>query len=240
MLDRKLAFEWATARLVHDDPAKTLDTAERTDVLLFPELVRIMGRPEKTFDLVSPYFVPGKDGTATMAALAGSGVKIRVLTNSLAASDVSAVHAGYAKRRRDLLQAGVRLYELKPTAGQDSLEGAGGVGSSSSSGLHAKTFAVDQSRIFVGSFNFDLRSALLNTEMGLVIDSPKLARALANAFDTSVPLAAYEVVLAPDGSLQWIERTKSGETRHDTEPGTSFLKRLGVGTMSILPIDWLL
>ena len=240
MLDRKLAFEWATARLVHDDPAKTLDTTERTDVLLFPELVRVMGRPEKTFDLVSPYFVPGKDGTAAMAALAGSGVRMRVLTNSLAASDVSAVHAGYAKRRRDLLQGGIKLYELKPTAGQESREAAGGVGSSSSSGLHAKTLAVDQSRIFVGSFNFDLRSALLNTEMGLVIDSPKLARGLANAFDTGVPLAAYEVVLAPDGGLQWIERTKSEQTRYDTEPGTTFLKRLGVGTLSILPIDWLL
>jgi len=240
MLDRKLAFEWASARLVHDDPAKTLDTTERTDLLLFPELTRTMGQPQESFDLVSPYFVPGENGTAALAALAGSGVKLRVLTNSLAASDVSVVHAGYAKRRRDLLQAGVRLYELKPTAGQDSHEAGGGVGSSSSSGLHAKTFAVDQGRIFVGSFNFDLRSALLNTEMGLVIDSPRLARGLASAFDSAVPLAAYEVVLTSDGRLQWIERTGSEERRHDTEPGAGFLKRLGVGTMSLLPIDWLL
>ena len=241
MLARKLAFEWVTARLVHDDPAKTLDTTARTDVLLFPELVRAMGRPEKTLDLVSPYFVPGEDGTAALVALAGRGTKVRILTNSLAASDVSAVHAGYAKRRHDLLRAGIKVYELKPTAGLESPEGTGGVGSSSSSGLHAKTFAVDRARIFVGSFNFDLRSALLNTEMGLVIDSPKLAQDLPRAFDTGVPLAAYEVQLAPDGSsLQWLERTATGETRFGTEPGTSLLRRLGVGMLSILPIDWLL
>ena len=72
LLDRQLALEWTTARLVHDDPAKTLDTTARTDVLLFPELVRTMGRPEKTLDLVSPYFVPGDEGTAALAALAGA------------------------------------------------------------------------------------------------------------------------------------------------------------------------
>ena len=241
ILERKLSFEWATARLVYDDPAKTLDTSARKDYLLFPALVQAMGKPEKTLDLVSPYFVPGEEGTAAMVALARSGVKVRVLTNSLAASDVSAVHAGYAKRRHDLLRGGVQLFELKPTATQELPADRTGVGSSSTSGLHAKTFAVDRTRIFVGSFNFDLRSALLNTEMGLVIDSPLLAQAMAEGFDTGVPLAAYEVVLAPDGSsLQWIERTAAGERRYDTEPETSFLKRLGVGTMSILPIDWLL
>jgi putative cardiolipin synthase len=241
ILEKKLSFEWATTRLVHDDPAKTLDTSTRKEHLLFPALVQAMGKPEKTLDLVSPYFVPGEDGTAALVALARSGVKLRILTNSLAASDVSAVHAGYAKRRHDLLRGGVQLYELKPTATAELPGDKTGVGSSSSSGLHAKTFAVDRARIFVGSFNFDMRSALLNTEMGLVIDSPALAQAMAEGFDSGVPLAAYEVVLAPDGhSLQWIERTAAGEKRYDTEPGTSFLKRLGVGTMAILPIDWLL
>jgi putative cardiolipin synthase len=241
LLDRKLAFEWTTARVLHDDPAKTLDTTERTDVLLFPALVRTIGRPEKTLDLVSPYFVPGDEGAAALVALAGRGVQVRILTNSLASSDVSAVHAGYAKHRHDLLRAGVRLYELKPTAIREAHGQNGGLGSSSSSGLHAKTFAVDRQRIFVGSFNFDQRSARLNTEMGLVIDSPALAQGLAELFDTGVPRAAYEVRLAPDGrGLEWIERTASGETRHDTEPGTTWFRRAGVGVMSILPIDWLL
>ena len=80
LLGGRLALDWARARLVHDDPAKTLDTTERKDVLLFPELMRTMGRPETAFDLVSPYFVPGDEGTAALVKLAGSGVKIRVLT----------------------------------------------------------------------------------------------------------------------------------------------------------------
>ena len=241
ILDRKLSFEWATAKLVHDSPAKTLDTSDRADHLLFPALVQTMGRPERTLDLVSPYFVPGEKGTASLAALARSGVKVRILTNSLAASDVAVVHAGYAKRRHDLLRAGIRLYELRPAATEELPAGKAGVGSSSSSGLHAKTFAVDHVRIFVGSFNFDLRSALLNTELGLVIDSPALAQAMADAFDKTVPRAAYEVVLAPDGrGLQWIERSAAGEKRYDTEPDTSWLRRSGVGVLSVLPIDWLL
>ena len=241
LLDRQLVLEWTRAQLVHDDPAKTLDTTQRTDVLLFPALVRTMGRPEKTVDLVSPYFVPGTDGTAALVNTARSGVKVRLLTNSLAATDESAVHAGYAKHRQALLQAGVQIYELMPTAGKNMLEHTGRFGVSSSSALHAKTFAVDRSRIFVGSFNFDQRSARLNTEMGLVIDSPTLAHQLAGFFDLTVPTIAWEVRLTPDGqNLQWIERTPSGEIRYDTDPGTSWFLRSKVNVLSVLPIDWLL
>ena len=241
LLAQTLSFEWARAQLVHDDPAKTLDTTQRVDLLLFPELVRAIGLPHISLDLVSPYFVPGEEGTAALTALAGRGVAVRILTNSLAASDVSAVHAGYAKRRVALLRAGVKLYELKPTAVQDLPDGRSGMGSSSSSGLHAKTFAVDREHIFVGSFNFDPRSALLNTEMGLVIDSPVLARGLAEGFETQVPLVAYEVRLSPDGrSLEWVELSATGEKVFDTEPETSAMRRLGVGVMSVLPIEWLL
>jgi len=241
LLSQQLALEWTSAHVVYDDTAKTLDTEARTDVLLFPELVQTMGRPEKSLDLVSPYFVPGGDGTASLAALAKTGVKVRVLTNSLAASDEKSVHSGYAKRRADLLRAGVQLYELKPSAGKELRESKTRFGSSSSAGLHAKTFAVDRSRIFVGSFNFDQRSALLNTEMGLVIESPVLAQRLAALFDAEVPMIAYEVRLTPDGGdLVWIERTASGEKRYDTDPETSWFLRRQVDLMSILPIEWLL
>jgi len=241
LLGRQLALEWTLARVVYDDPAKTLDTTARTDVLLFPELVRTMGRPEKTFDLISPYFVPGEEGTAALAMQASKGVKVRILTNSLASSEANVVFAGYAKRREDLLRAGIQLYEIKTTAAREAREEKVKFGSSSSSALHAKTFAVDRSRIFVGSFNFDQRSARLNTEMGLVIDSPALAQRLAEVFDTTVPLIAYEVRLGPDGrSLEWIERTASGETRYDTEPGTSWIQRRSVDVLSIFPVDWML
>ena len=239
---RRLSLEWTTVHVVHDDPAKTLATGGDTDVLLFPELVRKMGRPETTFDIVSPYFVPGDVGTASLTEMTQRGVKVRILTNSLAATDVSVVHAGYEKRRHDLLVAGVVLYELKPAATAESTSEEAKVGSSAASGLHAKTYAVDATRIFVGSFNFDPRSAHLNTEMGLVIDSPGFAARLSSAFDTVVPRLAYEVRLAPDGSaLVWIERTPSGEERrYDHDPGTGAFKRGLVKFLSMLPIEWLL
>jgi putative cardiolipin synthase len=199
-----------------------------------------MGRPRRSFDLVSPYFVPGDGGTEAIAALARRGVRVRVLTNSLAATDVVAVHAGYAKRRRELLEAGVVLYELKPTAVADDPGDKAVFGLSSSSSLHAKTFAVDGERIFVGSFNTDQRSAHLNTEMGLAIDSPVLARQLGTAFDDVVPKVAYEVRLTPAGALEWLDRTPQGVERFSAEPGTVAGTRALVDFLSILPIEWLL
>ena len=237
----RLPFTAGDAQLLHDDPAKTLDTSGRRDVLLLSGLLEAVGRPSKSFDLVSPYFVPGDEGTEALARLARRGVQVRILTNSLSATDVSAVHAGYAKRRKDLLAAGVRLYELKRSALEATpREGSRLLGSSSAS-LHAKTFALDGNRIFVGSFNFDLRSALLNTELGLLIDSPALAGQLAAAFDADIPKVAYEVRLAADGErLEWVEQTPAGEMRYDTEPGAGPFLRGWVGFLSILPIEWLL
>jgi putative cardiolipin synthase len=238
LLDRTLQFEWTAASVVYDDPAKTVATDKRTDILLFSRLISAIGQPQRSFDLITPYFVPGEHGTAALVALARQGVQVRILTNSLAGSDVAAVHAGYAKRREDLLRGGVRLYELKPTAGEQKADDSA-LGSSSSTGLHAKTFAVDRARAFVGSFNFDQRSAHLNTEMGLVIESPTLAGRMAHFFDSEVASIAYEVRLS-SGKLEWIERTPTGERRHDTEPETSWARRLGVDLFSILPIEWLL
>jgi len=241
LVDRTLDLEWTTARLLYDDPAKTLDVTGRTDVLLLPELLQTMRRPEATLDLVSPYFVPGEGGAAALAAAAERGVKVRVVTNSLSSTDVPAVHAGYAKRRRTLLRAGVHLYELKATQARVPHGDSSEVGSTGSAALHAKTFAVDRTRIFVGSFNLDPRSAQLNTEMGLVIESATLARRLGEALDAQAPKRAYEVRLKPDGdTIEWIERTPSGEIRYDTEPKTTLSERFKVELLSLLPIEPLL
>jgi putative cardiolipin synthase len=114
LLDGELALEWTTAEVVHDDPSKVLQPPERTEMHMLQHLERTLGRPMRELDLVSPYFVPGAGGTAAFRELRERGVKVRVLTNSLAATDVGPVHAGYSIYRQDLLRAGVRLYELKP------------------------------------------------------------------------------------------------------------------------------
>lgn len=143
------------------------------------------------------------------------------------------MHAGYAKWRRLLLAAGVKLSELRRSWPPDvGPKQAGPLGSSASS-LHAKTFAVNGARVFVGSFNFDPRSARLNTETGLIIDSPAI-------LDGSVADRAYKVRLAPDGALYWIERKQGAAIRYDTEPGAGFWRRMDVLVLSWLPIDWLL
>ncbi len=239
LLAGHLPFEWATTRMVSDDPAKGLGLADGEGLLTY-QLGQILGEPRRDVELVSPYFVPTATGTEAFAALAGKGVKVRILTNSLDATDVAAVHAGYAKRRKDLLQAGIVLYELRRLAeGNEPKDKAGPFGSSGSS-LHAKTFAVDRERVFVGSFNFDPRSAHLNTELGFVIDSPQLAARIETMFDEQIPASAYEVRLADDGRLYWLERRNGTTVRHDNEPQAGFWRRASVTLLSWLPIEWLL
>ncbi len=241
LLEHKLALEWAPAQVLRDDPAKTLDTQGRTDILLLSALLPAVGSPTSSFDLVSPYFVPGDGGTAALVDLAARGVRVRVLTNALAATDVAPVHAGYAKRRCTLLRAGVRLFELKPSASVEGIKPKSGLGSSSSVQLHAKTFAVDRARIFVGSFNFDQRSAHLNTEMGIVIDSPVLAQRLANALDADFPKTTYEVRVGSDSRCPvWIDHTPAGDIVYDVEPESSAGQRFLIELLQALPIEWLL
>ncbi len=243
MVEGTLAFEWAPTHLVSDDPAKVLAKAHHQDLML-PRLKQVLQAPTESMELVSPYFVPTADGVQALVALRQQGVHIRVLTNSLEATDVAAVHAGYAKRRKALLEAGVILYELKKQPfGAAPAKGLG-MGGSSSASLHAKTFSVDRARLFVGSFNFDPRSAALNTEMGVLISSPKLAGQVADAFDHSVMAQAYQVELSGGegaGSLRWLSQDAQGQPVVDTaEPGTSWWQRAGVGFLSLLPIEWLL
>ncbi len=242
LLERKLLVEWTDARLVSDDPAKTLDREGRLDVLMLTELFGGATRSTRSLDMISPYFVPGEKGTEMLEALARSGVRVRVLTNSLSATDVAVVHAGYAKRRCRLARAGVILYELKATAAPKTrTKDDDGRNGSSRASLHAKTYASDGARIFVGSFNFDPRSALLNTEMGLVIASPALASRLSSSFDEGFSGNAYEVRARADGEcIEWIERTPAGEIRHATEPQTGWARRAWLGFLELLPIDWML
>ncbi|SHG65392.1 phospholipase D family protein [Massilia sp. CF038] len=239
LTERSLPFEWAPVLLVSDDPGKVLGqwTPETGLAYRLPEL---FGNPATQADLVSPYFVPGPVWSARFAVLSHSGIALRILTNSLEATDVAAVHAGYAKWRKPLVAAGVQLYELKRSWPRSKAPASAGVGGSSGSSLHAKTIAVDQKRLFVGSFNFDYRSADLNTEMGFVIDSPAMAARMAAVLSEDVPARAYQVKLSPEGALYWIEATPDGPLRHDTEPGTSWWRRMSVGLLSLLPIDWLL
>jgi putative cardiolipin synthase len=240
MLDDTLRFDWAKTQMISDDPAKGLNNAP-PEALIPHQMREVLGDPTEEIDLVSPYFVPARTGTQYLTGLAAKGIDVRVLTNALEATDVAAVHSGYMKRRVELLKNGVHLYELRRLAGTpDKKEQSPGPFGSSGSSLHAKTFVVDSQRVFVGSFNFDPRSAHLNTELGLVIDSPQLATDVDRQFLALLPKVAYTVRLDDNGKLYWIEHNGDQEIRHDTEPNTTWYGRLGVWMLSILPIESLL
>ena len=163
------------------------------------------------------------------------------------------VHAGYAPYRPELLQAGVKLYEAQPEENSASEDGedknikSGGSGpdlgtrfSGGGESVHAKTFAIDNKILFIGSFNFDPRSALLNCEMGFIIQSPELATELTKNMDSRVREHAYQVVEGADGKLNWIDHADGRTFIYKKEPNTTAFERGMVWFLSKLPIEWLL
>jgi len=231
----KLPFIWASTHLVVDDPTKGLGKSAQGAELVHRLEQVLNHRVAEEFVIVSPFFVPRPSGRDMLVGLAQRGVKIRVLTNGAESADVDAACAAYRSYRKDLLQSGVDLFELKRrSAGTQPAETR-----SSAASLHAKTFAIDRAQIYVGSFNFDPRSVHLNTEIGMVIDSPELAGELSRAFQEIMPQVAYELELDPQGNIVWLERTeRGGEPRRLTEePGAGFWRRTWLGFLAILPIE---
>ncbi|QIM50097.1 phospholipase D family protein [Pusillimonas sp. DMV24BSW_D] len=234
-----LVFHWAPVHLVSDDPKKALGLAQ-PGKLVIDALPQLLGTPHERLMVVSPYLVPTSNGTQFFTQLADRGVEVRILTNSLAATDVAVVHSGYAKWRKALLNAGVTLFEMKPAYSVGQVGRPAFSGSSSASSLHAKTFAVDSSHLFVGSFNFDPRSARLNTEMGLVIESPEMVSQVWDNVQDALAQSSYQVGLDPAGNLIWRDHSNDPPIAYESEPETNVFSRSAVWLMSKLPLDWLL
>lgn len=223
-------------RLISDDPGKGLNR-DRFKAPIATRLFAALQKPEQSMYLVSPYFVPTKSGTEALQTLAKEGVEVTVLTNSLQATDVAAVHSGYIKYRKPLLKAGVELYELQPAHAVPKTKDRGLTGSSATS-LHAKTFIVDEKRVFIGSFNLDPRSARLNTEMGVVIESPEIAGMMQRTLENTTPEYAYKVSLNRQKQLRWYN--PSDNKTYAKEPEAGFWKRVAAKVLSFLPIEPLL
>jgi putative cardiolipin synthase len=229
------------AELLLDDPGKTAGEAGPGE-LPITRLFRMGQDARQEMLIASPYFVPGRMGADFLGQARRRGVRVRVLTNSLAANDVGVVHAGYARYRLPLLRAGVELHELKP------LKEAPGVrihftrGSSRAS-LHSKAMVVDRARAYIGSMNLDPRSALLNTEGGLVIHGADMAGQVARFIEAGMsPERSYQVRIDPasqasGGKLIWLERRDGRDARNDVEPGTSPWQRFLMDLLSGLPIE---
>lgn len=236
-------FYWGHAEIVQDHPDKVLTASNLTETHLAPKLRELVDRVQEELFLVSPYFVPGHQGVELLTKVRHRGVRVVVVTNSLAATDGVPVHSGYQRYRRPLVEAGVELYELKPTATDTGrvggIIGSRGAGASSGSSLHAKTFAFDRRIGFVGSYNLDPRSSRLNTEMGVVYDCPDLARQLPETLDRTLDQIAYRVGLE-NNHLVWTTQNDGTVEHYTSEPAASRWKRITSMMLSWLPIEELL
>lgn len=230
--------------VIADRPEKIREDPDDASSHGSPQLRKLLEQAKSDLVLVSPYFVPNEDGIDWFKAQIQRGVHILVLTNSFEATDVAAVHAGYAPWRKKLLHAGVELYELKATAFGDLTRTTKKprMFASSRASLHAKAYMVDRQRLYIGSLNLDPRSIRLNTEMGVVVESPTLSQRFADNMDKTLLDVAYKVGLRKDenGSetLTWTTREQGGAmVTVDKEPGMSAFQHIGVNLLRLLPIE---
>ncbi len=239
-LDQQLSWVWAKATFLSDSPNKLsqqLDLEHSVAAQLFTRLKN----STQQVDIVSAYFVPTAEDVATLTGLVKAGISVRVLTNSLASTDVPAVHAFYANHRHALLAGGVQLYEFRANDPLPTLSIGGSKGSTltSDASLHAKIFGWDLQQFFVGSFNMDPRSDRYNTECGLLVYSPALATRLSDLMDRQMGLWAYQVIQNPAAldQLQWVEQVDGRPVYHDQEPNASWLDRIAMTIAGWLPIQ---
>jgi putative cardiolipin synthase len=223
----RLGLIWGTATAFADQPAKvtaTSDEMARSMSVSMNVMDRVMASRSEVV-ISSPYFIPGPMGVRAFGELRKRDVKVTILTNSLAANDEPLVHTGYARYRVELLKTGVDLYELSPTRIQRNkrlmLPGT------SLGRLHAKTAVIDRSTVFIGSMNLDPRSASKNTELGILAESPQLAKEVIRVIHISKLQSSYRLRFALDGqSLEWLTMDDEGDVVLSEEPDVTPFMRL--------------
>ena len=237
----RVRYHWGESHVIYDQPEKLQHDFDQTQYHLAPMLEPYFDGVTQELIIFSPYFVPGKSGTAFLRQLCEQGVRVRILTNSLASNDVAIVHSGYAKYRKKLLQAGIELYEMnKHLTKEQRKEKKGRYGSSKAS-LHAKAFVFDREKVFIGSLNLDPRALLHNTEIGVVFTSTEIANEMGVWFDQHIEQVAFRLELKKGDNgteqIRWHGIVDGEQRVFNVDPYTGFWKRLGVDLMSILPIE---
>jgi len=226
-------FIWAPGKIVWDDPASI--QKEGSTTAMVQGLVRRLDAVEEEVLIEAAYFVTRDPGVEKLTGLADRGVRVRVLTNSLAANDVLAAHAGYAERRDDLVAGGIEIYELRPypdAVAKDLVAG------SSKAALHTKAIVFDRKDVFIGSLNLDPRSLDINTEVGLYVESPDLAQQVIAYMDSGVtPENSYRVLIDENGDLYWITESNGEEVRYEKDPESTGMQRFMVGFIELLPVE---
>jgi len=229
-------FNWADYELAWDSPDKVYKKVAREGHIqtIISKLKTSIDEAKEEVIIISPYFVPRKEGIEYLLRLRKRGIDVTVITNSLAATNHTIVHTGYAPSRKKLLQAGVKLREVRFNAGLDGIE-RGGTGATLAT-LHTKAFIVDCEDLFIGSFNWDPRSVYINTELGVIIKSSEMSSWVCDRLDVALDDKTYDVVVNDKGKVRWIDRSGDQEIILSKEPDTSWWTRFKVGIQRILPI----
>jgi putative cardiolipin synthase len=227
-------FTWAPYVLAVDSPDKSFKSRAAEAESITTPLRESLLSAENEMIVISPYFVPRKAGIEAFSEVRGRGIDVTIITNSLAANNQSSVHGGYAPSRKPLLKAGVRIFEVRADADVSGSELVAASGAKAT--LHTKAFIVDRKELFIGSFNFDPRSANINTELGVIIKSPEMAELFAATIDAKLADQTFEVFLNEKGKLRWRGLEGGKEVIFDKEPQTTWSQRFGAGFMRILPI----
>ncbi|MDL1976152.1 MAG: phospholipase D family protein [Deltaproteobacteria bacterium] len=239
--ESRIHYAWGGAEVVYDQPEKILHSFDETEYHLSPMLAPYFEGIQEELIIFSPYFVPGKEGTAFLTRLAEQGIRVRILTNSLASNDVGIVHSGYSKYRKALLRGGVELYEMNKKLTQAQRKEQKGTGGSSTASLHAKSFVFDRRQVFIGSLNLDPRAVIHNTEIGVVMKSAEIGNRMGTGFDQIIEDVAFrlELVKNANGSenILWHGLVDGEDKTFDVDPYTGFWRRFGIGFMRLLPIE---
>lgn len=236
---------WARAEAIYDSPEKAkVDSGKQAGQLLRERVEGAAATVKTELLVVTPYLVPGDEGMKLFTDLRSRKVRVRILTNSLQSTDAPITFSAYGRYRVPMLQAGIELYETRPELGEPT--GAGGSLKSSSStpfALHAKVFVFDRRYAFIGSMNYDERSRHLNTELGVLVESPAMVKELVERFEAVAdPANSYVLALGPPdvtGKPKVLWRTEENRTMvvYEDEPNVDAMRRFKVEALSLLPLE---
>jgi phosphatidylserine/phosphatidylglycerophosphate/cardiolipin synthase-like enzyme len=196
-----LDLQWVPATVLADRPAKIASESGPEEVTIANNVDSLLSQARSDIIIISPYFVPGPQGMELLKELRARGVRVRALTNSLASTDASIVHEGYARYRRALLALGVELFEVRPRLGH--LKPRFHSFRSANASLHAKAIVIDGKTVFIGSLNMDGRSARFNSELGLVLRSSDIAQQVTSLFDDIIADGSYRLTLDAHSHILW-------------------------------------
>ncbi len=230
---------WANADFIADKPHKIDGEVENASEPI-QEILSLIEHAEEEFLIVSPYFVPQAKEMAWLKSLKKQGIKVRIVTNSLASTDVVAVHTGYVRRRMEILENGIELYEMKANDKKPRQRLLGRKTPSNAS-LHAKVYVVDRKAAVIGSLNFDPRSQNLNTEVALTVYNEDIARQLHDLYEkVTSPESSYRLLLENTDigpRIVWITHEDGKKSVHSVEPEANLWRRVQVLLMGFLPIE---